>query len=252
MPKKGTVRRHSRSAGTKPVTGKPGPGKAGRDILCIPGLGGDARLFEPILKYVDPEVRKRVKYVLLTPPREKESLAVYTARILGEQNIAGKAFSLVVGISFGGAIAQEALKAGAIRSGRALLVSTAYSGANTTTLTRACAKILQAFPVVAHRPIVDSLAAVYPLIRRMKEAKLFAAMFREQPPAMIFRVPAMIAGWRPESPGVLPCSFVLVQGTRDPLFSFTSLNRTRAVDVPIARGNHLVCVTDAERIASLF
>lgn len=209
-------------------------------------------MFEPILKHLDPRIRKRVQYVVLTPPLKRESLARYAKRILQEQNIAGKAFSLVVGISFGGAVAQEALKVGTIRSGRALLVSTAYSGADTTALTRACARILQAFPVVTHRPIVNSLAAVYPLVRRMKEAKLFAAMFREQPAGMIFHLPAMIAGWRPESPGVLPCSFVLVQGTKDPLFSFANLNRTRTVDVPIARGNHLVCVTEAERIASLF
>ncbi|MCE9596611.1 MAG: alpha/beta hydrolase [Spirochaetia bacterium] len=222
-------------------------------LLCIPGLGGDRRIFDPILKHLAPDIRARIRFVDLSPARLHESLGDYSNRILRDQGFQNAKFSHVVGISFGGMIAQEALRSGGIQAKQALLISTALSGSDLTMLSRICASCLPLIPDFMHGAIVWFLAAVYPWVRfRMTEAGTFANMLRAQDPGLLFRVPAMIAQWNPEFPGKLPCAFVHVQGTRDPLISYNRLKRTRSVDVPVAGGNHLVFVSEARLIASLF
>ncbi|MBI3395413.1 MAG: alpha/beta hydrolase [Spirochaetia bacterium] len=218
----------------------------------MPGLGGDERMYAPILLHLPQQLRSRTKVVKLTAPAPRETLPQYAERILTEQNFIGRDYAAVAGVSFGGMLTQESIRQGFVRADRAVLLSTAFTGSDVTLLGRLSGALLGIVPPFLRSLVVRGIALFYPLFRwGMPEARVFARMLIEQERDLYFRVPRMIHNWRPENPGRLPVPFEHMQGTSDPLISYSSLSRVRIPEIPLYGGNHLVFVSHADIAARL-
>ncbi len=216
--------------------------------LLLPGLGGDKRMFDPILRsWKGPDVQWDV--FCNEVPRVDDELPRYAARNFQEQGHQ-RDYDVVMAASFGGMICQELLRQGILRAKLVILISTALRGTDLGIGGRLSAFTMGLVPHVLGGLVKAVFVFCYPFVRfSMKEGKDFAAMFNDQPALLLFRVPKMIRHWKGGLPHAGKGRILHFQGTSDPLISYRSVAEKQIPDFPVYRGSHLIFVTHAQWIA---
>lgn len=216
--------------------------------LLLPGLGGDKRMFEPILRHwIGPAVEWDV--FRNEVPLIGDELPAYAARNYKAQGHK-KQYDIAMAASFGGMICQEALRQGLLKARLVILISTALRGEDLGLGGRLSSFFLGLVPGFLGGIVKAVFVFSYPFVRfTMKEGRDFAAMFNDQPAALLFRVPRMIRRWKGGLPYAGTGSILHFQGTSDPLISYASVSGQQVPDYPIHKGSHLIFVTHAKWMA---
>lgn len=198
--------------------------------IFLPGVGVDGRLFRP---------QRELPFPFDVPPwlpvRRREPLAAYARRFAES---VGRA-DLLVGVSFGGVLAQEL----ASRVGARLVV-----GIATGRHRRDVPRLLRFAELVARNiaPLTTApgrLAVQARLFGGLtpRQARLMVSMMKESSPEFVREAARMVCGWE-GCPAACPSRFL--HGREDLIMR----PRTFQPDVWIEGAGHLVNLTHARRV----
>lgn len=207
-------------------------------LVLVPGLGADARLFEP-QRHAFPD--------LITPewlvPRKAESLVEYAGRLAESvQERVPRGHPLVLGgVSFGGMLAVEMARH--LRPSTVVQIASALSPKEIFPALRTAAMAGRFLPAsIGERS--HSLAKVF--IRQLGPMKTQDRKFLE---SMIDAVPFSFVQWAGraivEWPGARPdCRLFRIHGDMDKVIPL----QQQEIDLVISRGGHVPNVSHADEI----
>ncbi len=209
-------------------------------LILLPGLGADARLFEPQRRAFP-----RLETPRWLPPRRGESLSGYAAR-MAEQVDTREPYVLG-GVSLGGMVALEMARH--LRPDAVLLIGSCRRG---QTVRRDLRRIEPLHPLVpaALFELCKPLAPLLVLGLPNDLKDLFVTMFRDTPAAFLKWACSAVVRWPgpppPEAPEPpeLRVPVYRIHGRRDALLP---LNDEPADEV-IEDGHHLISLTHAEKV----
>lgn len=222
------------------------------NLLWIPGLGGNEVMFAPILREIRkvlPDARNFFFRYYDVPPRSVKTLEEYTLHLAEKnKNLLGRTYRLATGCSLGGMILQILLEKKLLRVGKAVLLSTAFSGHDLTYFARVMSFLLFSLPVCLRKPAQKLIAGLYPVFRyRLPYAREFGKMFAEFPENVFFEAPRWISRWQgAENSGRK--SVLVLHGTKDPLISFVRVSAKKE-NVTAIEGSHILFATHPELIS---
>lgn len=200
-------------------------------IVLLPGLGADARLFDP---------QRRAFPGLEVPdwlePAARETLPAYARRMAA--SLAGSGDELVLGgVSFGGMVAYEMARHIPVRA--VVLIASCRSGASLTPAIRALARAARRTPTTAlraGRPLWP-MAAWALGASTIEARRLVRAFVRTADYPFIRWGLGAIADWSPQA--TPPCPVRAIHGQKDRLIRAGRVDAERV----IAGAGHLVNVT---------
>lgn len=198
-------------------------------LVLLPGLGADARLFEPQSR-VFPEL----EVPPWIPPLPSESLASY-ARRLAETLPEGE--FLLGGVSFGGMIALEMAR---VRPPRAVvLIGSARSGRALAPWLHGLAPVARALPAAGFSAVQRLAPGPTAWIEGLDRvaASLFRTMLRDMPVSFFAWGCRAILAWG--GPGEIEAPVLQIHGRRDHLLPL----RLAKPDRVIEDGRHLISLT---------
>lgn len=206
-----------------------------RDLVLIPGLGADARQFEP-----QRAVFPRVRVPRWIPPLDGETLRAYAARLgvmmgIGRDTVVG-------GSSFGGMVALEVARAFPCRG--VVLIGSCRGPASVAPALRVIEKVARAVPTCVVGAMMPLGSRALPLLDpvRGENARLLGRMAREIDPAFLRWGGRAVFGWEGcEDPGV-PVRHV--HGSRDGIIP---VSRVRP-DVVVRGHGHFLNLTAADEV----
>ena len=206
-------------------------------LILFPGLGADHRLLTP-----QREEFPQLVVPAWIPPRAKESLPDYAARMAETVKPSRDAPLILGGVSFGGMLAYEMARH--LRPEAVVLIASCRTRHGLRPMYRAGRRLLPLIPVRAWdvakllaRPVVRLRLRV-PAARR----NLAVTMFKEMDSHFMHWVLQAILNWEPTPlEGVRVCQ---IHGARDLLIPV----RRVAADEVIPDGGHLINVTHAKEV----
>lgn len=224
-------------------------------VLLFPGLGSDARLFNPLLEAINlcSGSGQKVEIYSLenSAPKSGQSLSDYAAELVEEQNMYGH-YDLIIGVSMGGMIAQELIATKKISTTAMILISTASSGRDLSFSGRLAVHLLYLTPRILGGIVLRIFLFLYPLFRRhVVYVPVMIDMVKNSPLDLLLNGGMLIRKWRKDNIPYLYDIFVLrIHGKKDPLIDYKKVIRFDSSIRPIEKGNHIIIVTDVEKIAS--
>ena len=208
-------------------------------LILLPGLGADHRLFEP---------QRRAFPQLIVPPwlppRRKESLPDYAARMVDTVAPSRDAPLVLGGVSFGGMLAYEMARH--LKPDAVVLIASCRTRRGIRPIYRLGGKFLPLLPTAAWN-VPKLLAAPAMRLRSRLPAdhrELVVEMFREVDSRFMHWVLSAILGWRPTSPKGIPVR--QIHGRRDLLIPA----RRVEADEYVPGGGHMINITHAGEVNS--
>ncbi len=204
-------------------------------LILLPGLGTDARLFEPQRRAFE-----RLEVPDWLPPERNESLADY-ARRMAEGIDATPRFYLG-GMSLGGMVAFEMAKV--LEPECVFLIASSTSTAYVPWQHRFNAWLLRWLPFNPLRRKSKLMRCSVPRLgaRTPEQEKLAADMLRDADPAFMRWAVLAIVGWRPV--GEPTCPVYCIHGSDDRLIPLRAVRAGRVVE----GGGHLINLTHADEV----
>ena len=206
-----------------------------RRLVLLPGLGADARLFDP-QRAAFPEI----EVPAWLPYREEESLAEYAARMAA--TITPAADLYLGGVSFGGMVALEMARQLGPRA--VFLIASGRSGQALAPHLRYFAEFAHAFP---QREFGDGAGLSRLYVRKFgnltpEQEAFYADMLADTRPAFVRWGIAAIPAW--PGPGDLPMPVYHIHGSDDELIPVAGVQP----DEVVPGGGHLLNVTHAAEV----
>ena len=202
-------------------------------LYALPGLGADERIFSRI-RWPLP-----LRYLPLLPQEKGDTLPAYAARMAA--GIEGDRSAILLGLSFGGVVAQEIARIRPVQ--QLLLLSTIKSAAEKPPLFRLM-RFLPLYELSRGRWRIRSLPLWAPRfgVRSPEEIELLRAMFSEVDDTYRMWAIRQIIDWNPPPEPAAP--YAHLHGTKDQVFPARYLHGAQL----IPGGNHFMVYQEAERV----
>lgn len=208
---------------------------AARRLVLLPGLGADARLFDP-QRAMFPEI----EVPPWLPHREDESLADYARRMAA--TVTPSADLYLGGVSFGGMVALDMARL--LQPRAVFLIASCRTGRQIAPHLRYFVTFAHMFPARAFA-VGAKLSALY--MRKFghlteEQEAFFAEMLADVQPAFVRWGIAAITAW--PGPGELPMPIYHIHGSADELIPVEGVRP----DQVVPGGGHLLNVTHAAEV----
>ncbi|MES2381862.1 MAG: alpha/beta hydrolase [Bacteroidota bacterium] len=207
-------------------------------IYFISGLGADERVFQ----YLNlPDIEK--VFIKWEKPLKRESLSNYAGRLIKQIDISQPVY--LIGVSFGGLIAQEIAKQ--INCVKIIIISSIKSPKEFSWALK-CVKLLQLhliYPKALLKWSNRITGNFYFSIQSKKEAQLLVQIINDTD--LDFLVWAMheIINWKPANETTIP--LLHIHGTHDRIFPVGNLKDY----LPIKNGGHFMIVNQSKTISEI-
>lgn len=210
-------------------------------VFCLPGLGTDARVFEPLFAYLPAVSFEVLPYIAPISGESPEAYAKRWAAPIGRHLAAGKKAALL-GFSLGGMLAVHATKHYEVE--QLILISTIKESAERPLLFKA------AMLLPLHRIVPGWLSKwlVRPFSRAIPDKAhraRYVKMFLSTPNRTLTWSRHAAVSWQQPHKPTLP--ILHIHGTKDHIFPCKRSKPTHT----IAGGTHYMIVEEAEAVAKV-
>ncbi len=198
-------------------------------VYCISGLGANCNVFDEIS--LPPSYQKI--YLEWIDPKPNESLESYAHRMA--ENIKPNEDFMLLGLSFGGIIAQEIAQFSPPK--QLILISTIKSEKEIPRLLR-WARISKVHRFIPIAFFTSDRVLSYAFFRKLYDKNLpdLKSIFTYRDPHYLRWSFDSIINWKPKSPLAIPTTHI--HGNNDPIFPIKKIENP----VIIKNGNHLMIV----------
>lgn len=206
-------------------------------LVLYPGLGADARLFEP-----QRAVFPQLVVPSWIPPRKNESLPDYAARLAAGRDWNRDTPLILGGVSFGGMIACEMARH--VQPDAVVLIASCRSAASLRGVFHSCSSLVPWLPVGTWSVAKCLAPVVVRAIRRYDppQRRCLVAMFREMDSAFMHWTLSAILHWQAHP--LTDMRVFQIHGGRDRLIPA----RRVEADALLADGGHLINLTHADAV----
>ncbi len=207
-------------------------------VYCISGLGANCGVYEHISL---PNSYEKI-YLEWKPPFKNENLREYAQRM--SENINPKEDFILMGLSFGGIIAQEISQF--LKPKKLILISTVKHQKEIPLFFK-ISKYTKAHQIVPMRFITSDGMMSYAFFRKLYSNKLpkLKEIFTYRDPQYLRWSFSQIVNWQPKTLENLPV--IHIHGNKDPLFPIKKIDNPIAVN----GGNHLMIILKSGQISEI-
>jgi pimeloyl-ACP methyl ester carboxylesterase len=206
-------------------------------VYFISGLGADKRVFQFLnLKEID------CRFIKWNEPEKKEGLASYCGKLIKQIDITSDV--VLVGVSFGGIIAQEISK---IIPCKKIIIISSIKSKNEFSWQLKLARKLQLHSIVPLWLLTLSnkiTADYYFGIETKEESKLLHEIIKDTDPKFLVWAIHQIMNWQSEK---YPNNLIHIHGTSDRIFPIKNIQTS----LEIPNGGHFMIVNKASQLEPL-
>jgi pimeloyl-ACP methyl ester carboxylesterase len=205
-------------------------------IYFISGLGADHRVFVNLK--IDNSFQKHIEWEV---PFKNESLSEYCQRLLTQ--IDQKSEVILVGVSFGGIIAQEIAKLISVK--KIIIISSVKNEKEMDWKLRlvSCLKLYKFFPVSVLLFLNKFTADYYFGIKSKEESNLLHKIIEDTNPVFMMWAIDRLMKWRNKE----KMDLLHLHGTKDKIFPSSSIK----IFVPVREGGHFMILNKASEVSAL-
>jgi len=206
-------------------------------LVLFPGLGADARLFEP-----QQTAFPQLVVPPWIPPLKNESLPAYAARLARTMVVSRDKPLILGGVSFGGMVAYEVARH--LKPDAVVLIASCRTRHGLRLVYRAASCLMPLIPLQAWSIAKLLASPVVGLVGKFRpvERTVSVAMFKEMDSSFMHWVVRAILGWHPAP--LEGIRVFQIHGRRDLLIPA----RRVEADVVIPGGGHMINMTHAEEV----